>query len=288
MVGDLRAALGKRFDRLQGQPGIRGRGSIAIEGAENSELATTRTDRGAEGALKRRAAPARWPGPIPAMRPILLLLVASSLAPLSGCCSLARFFCGPDRSEWVSERYDTPRQAVQTLFEAIRRDDAEVVYLSLARSCRQRLGLDGLTTKIAWQRLREKVPGLHVAGYAEIPEPTLHGKDRASVAVAVEGYVVEVDLERQAYQEIRYRRADGNEAAQSEVIGSLGERARIELAPPLDRWRPWLEDEGEAHSLVHLAPVPFHRPLDADVDMDAVEHIALTHRWKVADLRMRE
>ena len=222
------------------------------------------------------------------MRPTFLLLVASSFAPLSGCCSLARFFCGPDRSEWVSERYDTPRQTVQTLFEAIRRDDAEVVYLCLAKSCRQRLGLDGLTTQIAWERLREKVPGLHVAGYAEIPEPVLHGEAPASVTVTVEGWRVDVELERQAYREIRYRRADGNAAEQSEVIGSLRERARLELDPSIDRWRPWLEEEGEVRSTVQLDAMPFFRPLDAVVTMEAIEHIALTHRWKVADVRMRE
>lgn len=226
--------------------------------------------------------------PIPAMRPTFLLIAAFSFAPLSGCCSLARFFCGPDRSEWISERYDTPRHTVQTLFEAIRRDDAEVVYLCLSKSCRQRLGLDGLTTQIAWQRLREQVPGLHVAGYAEIPQPVVHGPDRASVRVAVEGRFVDVDLERQAYQEIRYRRPDGNPAEQSEVIDSLGQRARIDADPAVDRWRPWLEDEGEARSLVLLDPVPLFRPFDAAVRMDAIEHIALTHRWKVATVRMSE
>ena len=218
--------------------------------------------------------------PTTPMRPTLLLLLAS-LCPLQGCCSLARFFCGPDKSEWVSERYDTPRQTVQTLFEAIRRDDAEVVYLCLSRSYRERMGIDGMAALVAWERLKEAVPGLHIAGYAVIPEPAMTSRDRASTTVEVEGKVIDVALERQPYQELRYRRADGSIADQGKVVPSL---AKLVLVVP-GKPEP---DDYDVESSVTVAPFPVWHPSDVPVSVDSIEHAALTHRWKVADVRVRE
>lgn len=62
----------------------------------------------------------------------LPLAAVALLLPLSGCCSLSRLFCGPDKSPWVPIDYSTPEATVRVLLEAIRRDEPSVVYESLA------------------------------------------------------------------------------------------------------------------------------------------------------------
>lgn len=188
---------------------------------------------------------------------------------------MARLLCGPDRSPWISQSFDTPQRAAQTLFEAIRRDDPDVVYLCLSTAYRRRLGLDGLTLPVFWARFRDQNPGLHVAGYATVPPPALVGTDRATVAVEVEGHVVDVDLERQASWEIGYR-LDGVPLAQGSIIPSFAAVARIE---------PIAAGADEGSRLV-LAPLPFAHD-DAPVPIESIEHVAITHRWKIADLRVR-
>ena len=120
------------------------------------------------------------------MRRIIFLAMATAALPMAGCCSLARLFCGPDESPWVSVDYQTPQLAVQTFLEALRRDDPEIVYLSMSEAFRNRLGVDSSTTQMAWPKIREMNPGLHVAGYAKVPEPTILGKDRARVPLEIE------------------------------------------------------------------------------------------------------
>lgn len=215
------------------------------------------------------------------MRPTFLIL-ALWLSPLSGCCSLARFFCGPDTTPWISERYDTARNAAQTLFEAIRRDDAEVVFLCLSQSCRKRFGIaDSIEARVAWSRIRDQVPGLHVAGYATVPMPTMLGPNRATVAVPVEGRTIEVDLERQAYAEVRFHRDDGLAFEQGGVIPGFAERAQ--LVP-----QPVHPEADEAKTELHVKPfVLFHSP-NVDIAMESIDYAGLTHRWKVADVRVRQ
>ena len=38
-----------------------------------------------------------------------LLLLAST-----GCCDLALYFCGPDKSPWIDRNFDTPKATVAT------------------------------------------------------------------------------------------------------------------------------------------------------------------------------
>ena len=212
------------------------------------------------------------------MRPTLLLLLGLSLCPLQGCCSLARLFCGPDRSPWISQRFDSAHQTARTLFEAIRRDDAEVVYLCMSQRFRQRHGLDGLIAQVAWERFREQTPGLHVAGYAEVPAPTLLGPDRATVTVDVEGRRVEVDLEREARWEVRFRLANGTEQEQGAVVPSFAGNARVEA----------VDDPNEDRSRLLLLPIDLYHDNQALLPLEAIEHAALTHQWKVADVRVRQ
>src|SRR5688572_13889449 len=124
----------------------------------------------------RAASCAPWP-PMPPSRLLLFALVL----PLSGCCSLARFFCGPDTTPWVSVRFETPRLAVMTLLEALRRDDPEIVYVSFSQRYQRHHAIDVTTFKILWPRIREENQGLlFLAGYAQVPEPSRLGPDHAS------------------------------------------------------------------------------------------------------------
>lgn len=140
------------------------------------------------------------------MRRIILTVTALLALPLQSCCSLARLFCGPDKSEWVSARFDTPELTVRTFLEALRRDDPSVIYDCLSDPLRAHLGIDKGTTKMIWPKLRDEVPGLHLAGYATVPQSTRPGKDRAMVDLEVEGRLLPIELVRQCHWEVRYRR----------------------------------------------------------------------------------
>ncbi|MBX3464847.1 MAG: hypothetical protein KF830_16895 [Planctomycetes bacterium] len=209
-------------------------------------------------------------------RPLLLLLLFLAVH-LGGCCSLSRLFCGPDRSPWVPQRFDTPRRTAQTLFESLRRDDPEVLFLCLDRSYRRRLGIgDSMVMRVAWERFREQNPGLHVAGYTEVPEPIRRDADHATVAVDVVGTVVDLDFERRCFWEIRYRTA-GNPPG--EPGGELRAAAEALRVVPLD-------DAEDNRSRLEFAPLVFPHGFDP-VPVEAIEHVAITHRWLVTDIRER-
>ncbi len=212
------------------------------------------------------------------MRPILLSMLAAMLSTLSGCCSLSRLFCGPDRSAWVSQRFDTPHRTAQTLFEALRRDDPEALFLCLDRSYRRRMGIDdSLTMRLAWDRFREQNPSLHVAGYTEVPEPTRLDDDRATVTVDVVGQRVDMDFERRSYWELRYRRPNGTTGEDGQELRTFTGRAQVARLP---------RDDDDMSQLM-LAPFDFrHEGLD-EVPLGAIEHVALTRRWLVTDIRQR-
>lgn len=214
----------------------------------------------------------------PNMRPLPLLLLCSSMLPLQGCCSLARLFCGPDRSPWISVRYDTPERAVATLLEAIRRDEPQIVYLSLADEYRKRLGLDAAIAQLAWAKLREENPGLHVVGYAEVPPPTRLADNGATFELQIEGTRVDVEVVRESLWEIRYRRPDGSLGEQGNVIASWNPYAKVET----------LDDPDRDLSVLTVVPMRFeHEGVDA-IGLEAIEHAALTRRWKVARIVVQQ
>lgn len=212
------------------------------------------------------------------MRPILLTILVAMQSCLGGCCSLSRLFCGPDRTAWVPQRYDTPRHTAQTLFEALRRDDPDVLYLCLDRSYRQRLGIDSLTMRLAWERFREQNPGLHVAGYSEVPEPTRLHADRATVAIDVAGRAVELDLARRAYWELRYLVPGSPPGEPGGELTSFAERAQIAR----------IEDPDRDLSRLMLTPFVIDHEGIVTLPIDAIEHVALTRRWLITDIRVRE
>lgn len=203
------------------------------------------------------------------------LLLAALFLPLPGCCSLARLFCGPDRSTWVSERYDTPPATVATFLEAIRRDDPEVVVTCLSAGLRARHHLDALTAQLGWQQLRDQTPGLHLAGYATIPAPTSCTDDAATFVLDVEGRSLRLDLVRETFVEILWRRPNG----------SLGGNQRPLAWSPLLRLEPVVGADPRASRLV-VAPLQFDHEGAATVPAAAFERIALGQAWKIAALQL--
>jgi len=216
---------------------------------------------------------------MPPMPPSRLALSVLLLLPLSGCCTLARFFCGPDTTPWVSVRFETPRLAVSTLLEALRRDDPEIVYLSFSVDYRKRVGMDMSTVVYVWPRVREENPGLHVAGYAEVPEPTLLDADHARVTIDVAGHQVEIKLVRECWREVRYARPNGTPGEPLlPPVPSFDGLARIEAIGDLDHDR----------SRLVLQPLVFDHEGLRTLTLDDIEHVALTHKWKIDNVRQLE
>lgn len=212
------------------------------------------------------------------MRLSLLPFWLASLLPLGGCCSLARLFCGPDTSPWVSQRFDSPRHTAATLFEALRRDAPEAVFLCLAPAYRRRLGIgDSLVLSVFWPRFRETNPYLHAAGYTEVPEPKLLDPDHATVDVDVMGEPVAIDLQRFAVWELRYTVPGTPAGDQSGTLRSFADRAQVVV----------LEDRMDPTSRVMLAPFEFVHDAVTEVPLEAIDHVALTRRWWITDIRRR-
>ena len=156
------------------------------------------------------------------MRRIALTVTALLALPLQSCCSLARLFCGPDKSEWVSVRFDSPELTVRTFLEALRRDDPGVIYQCLSEPLRDSLGVDQDTTTMIWPLLRDKIPGLHLAGYATVPDAIRSSADAAVIELSIEGRPLTLQLARQCHWEVRYRR-DG--VSGTRAIASVGGQA---------------------------------------------------------------
>ena len=126
----------------------------------------------------------------------IAILALVLVLPASGCCSLARLFCGPDDSEWVQIDYRTPRAGLATFMEAVRRDDCRVIYDSLAETFKQRHSLGLFEGCVFWERLKEEQSGLHLLGYAEVTEPALL-PGRAAYQLEYSGYCFRVELVEQ-------------------------------------------------------------------------------------------
>jgi hypothetical protein len=204
-------------------------------------------------------------------------LLALALLPLSGCCSLARLFCGPDHSKWVSVSRDTPTHTVETFFEAIRRDAPDVIWGCFAKGFRERHKLDSMTFQVAWQRLLEQNPGLHVVGYAEVPPPTQRTAQNAMFEIDVEGTRIRLDLVCESFWELTYRRDNGTLGGGLDSIASWSAVARI--AP--------IEGSDPARSRLVIEPLVFEHEGTATVPIETVERAALVRLWRIADLHVQ-
>jgi hypothetical protein len=211
-------------------------------------------------------------------RPLRCLLFAPLLA-LPGCCSLARFFCGPDTTPWVSVAYDTPEATLATLLEAIRRDNAREVYFCLSRAYKDAHGLNSITATVAWERLRAEIPGLHLLGYLDVPErPVVEQDQGVTYEFDLDGAPLRVHLARQTFWEIRYRTAAGLPKVVGEYLDpTLNGHLRVEPAG--------VDDEGEPMSAVRLdQPVRFVHPGSAQVPLELFDRLTIGREWKIADL----
>lgn len=224
---------------------------------------------------------------MPAMRPRLLALalLAAPIATSSGCCTMARLFCGPDRTPWISIDFRSPEHTTRTLLEALRRDDAEVVYACLSDAYRRRLRVDQMSIQLAWQKVRDQVPGLHLAGYAEVPEPTCRDRDHAFVAIDIEGHVMEVELVRECHWQVRYRTPPrdyrlGVELSPGRLVESLDGMADIEPVPTG-------EDDLDERSRLTLRPLEFAHSVEL-VPLEDIDFAGIFREWKVLDVRQRD
>ena len=119
---------------------------------------------------------------------------------------MARFFCGPDRTPWISIDFTTPEATVRTMLEALRRDEPEALYRCLASDYARSLGIDDWTMQLGWSKIVAANPGLHVAGYAQVPPARRLSADTAEVMVEVEGHTMHVRLRRSSQWRLRYER----------------------------------------------------------------------------------
>lgn len=210
------------------------------------------------------------------MRRTSTLLLGALLLPLPGCCSLARLFCGPDRSAWVQIDYSTPAKAVRTLLEAIRRDEPEVVYDALASEFRESMKLDRDLARLAWQRIKEQTPGIHLAGYAEIPEPVHTADQGATVVLDVEGKALRIDLVRESVWEVEYTKDDGSRGDAAQRQTSWNTVVRLEP----------IADSDPDSSRLTIGPVVFPHEGQGTVPLEQLHRVELVRRWKVARLQM--
>ncbi len=116
---------------------------------------------------------------------------------------MARFFCGPDDSEWVSQDFTSPEATLATFREAFRRDNPDGLYLSLSEDLKRSYGLDGMTAQVGYEELKNQVTGVHLLGTAEVSEPELHDGFVRFFLSAPAGYTFRVDVKEYAFWEVR-------------------------------------------------------------------------------------
>lgn len=202
------------------------------------------------------------------MRLFTTLVVVATSALLPGCCNIARYLCGPDESDWVSERYDTPAATVATFREALRRGNAEAVRVALSEGLQQRLGIPAsLEAAIAWERLQEEFPGIHVLGHAEVAPIEMIAPDYARTVLSVAGRSVELGISRQSYWEISWVYEEDPYAleANGQYVQTIRSFADVEADP----------DGFESRLVVTFPPVP------VALDVSSIQRAAVGFLWKI-------
>lgn len=159
-----------------------------------------------------------------APRHSLALLALPVILPLQSCCTIFGLFgCGTG-VPIAKISWDSPRESLDTLLAAIRASDVKVIYEALSEGFKQANGFDGLGFAIAWEKLRDQVPGLHLAGDAEIVEEG-PGRDatgqpingRYRYLLDAHGYRFEVEFGRRAYWELAAKDPNSGE---TQVLGT--------------------------------------------------------------------
>ena len=217
------------------------------------------------------------------MRRIQLAIFALFALSLQGCCSFARLFCGPDRSPWVSVSFDTPEQTLRTFLEALRRDHPEVAYQCLSKSFRKELDIDQFTVNLAWAKIREQTPGLHLAGYATVPEIQIDWVNGSGIVdMDVEGYPLTIRLIRETSWEVRYRRV-GESLTPEQLHAHWGKSIKGGIQDAVKVTR---SQDNDRMSEVNLLPRPVtHYGVD-EIPVENVDFIGLQRSWHISGLSM--
>ena len=210
--------------------------------------------------------------------PALLLAMAVAL-PLQGCCSLARLFCGPDRSPWVPIAFNSPEATARTFLEAIRREHFPVLWECLAPGFRSSLGMeDPVAGSVGWAILLEEYPHLFMLGYAELSPPTTppQAPDRRRFSFRISGYQVSIRVRRRSYSAVHVRTQFQDEPY---VMDST-------LAEGFGPWLLQRPTQGqETWELLLTRPFTLE---DQIVPSDAIEQIIFGTEWRVVGLDFQE
>lgn len=147
---------------------------------------------------------------------------------LGGCCTLARLWCGPDRTRWVPISFETPAAALATFQEAVRRDAPLEIYRSLSEGFKRRLGVGGaVEAAVAWRKITEETTGVHLLGTAQVSEPVSLASDRVRYVLSVAGHRLAVELVRQEYLSFRYVE-NGDEIPAGLYVADLSRYLRVQ------------------------------------------------------------
>lgn len=207
------------------------------------------------------------------MRARSLVAVLVLTLPQASCCTMARLFCGPDRTAWVPIDFETPEHAVRTMLEALRRDEPEVLYQCLSQDYRRRKGLDSAAVAVAWDQIRKDNPALHLAGYATVPTAVLQDADHATMHLDVEGHALDVGLVRESRWRARFRRENGTQGDDGDMVPFDGS---VSLKPV----------DGVDSSKVTIRPVTVRHFGSEELPLDRLEFVGFERLWKVDALVM--
>ena len=186
----------------------------------------------------------------------------------SGCCDLALYFCGPDKSHWTPISYRTPQEALETFREAVRRDNVRIICESLSSELKERWGLPGcFEAAVAWERIKERAPGTHMLGRADVTGPERLSATRVRYRLEVGGVTVDIELARLAYAGVRFAYEGDQEPRDRNLeSGTIDDLVRV--------------TQQGFDSTVELRIDQLDLPNDAEIT-----HVVASYEWKVANLR---
>ena len=211
-----------------------------------------------------------------------LVLALSTTA--SGCCTALRFFCGPDRSEWVTIDYASPRKSLDTVMEAIRRANGDVLWESMTETLKQQLGIPGrLEASLVIDRVREEVPGFHLIGTAGIEalDPATDARGQPIVQefiLSVAGQTLRLGFRRIGYWEAAWIDSKGRRRSDGAFVDRAAARRmfRTEASGYPGAWD--LEVTGRPPRAV------VSEDLAAAPNRDAFEHLEFGFEWRLDTL----
>ncbi|MDP6929948.1 MAG: hypothetical protein QF412_09635 [Planctomycetota bacterium] len=196
---------------------------------------------------------------------ILALAATLPLLSAGGCCTFTRLWCGPDDSRWISRSFRTPKKALSTFLEAIRRDQPKVIYDCLGEDFKRRQNLPGpMHAALGWQKIKEQTPAIHLLGTAAIKPHDPETPDRRSFTLSVSGHLIKIELLRQAFVELRYEEGPGMVVPEGVYVSSLAHHLRTQQA-----------------STDFVIQPPPKLGIPADLRVDQIHEITAGHDWKI-------